>query len=340
MTANRAFIHIGLHKTGTKSIQFALAQRRSRLARGNWLYPREGTTSNRSGHHGLAWYLQGASHRHPGLLKFDLAAFQAEIASAGTRDIIVSSEELSKLSRNKFSIETVLGLFPAHEVFVVVYVREQAEFLNSLYTEVLKDMTYPSSIGNFVARRLQADQDNYLALLQLWHQRLGRRLLVRPYDRTEMYGGDTVRDFAHLMSIDDIVRPLPAERKNLQHNTWQVAVLIGLSRLLKKRDERWDHHSDRHRYLRRAVDDILQDPELRAGEPYWGLGPGVVRRVREHYESSNTALFRSVLGRDFEFSQCRIHRKRRSVKYEELPDALRKRLEERLMAGLADDQHR
>jgi len=47
-----------------------------------------------------------------------------------------------------------------------------------------------------------------------------------------------------------------------------------------------------------------------------------------------------VLGRDFEFSQCRIHRKRRSVKYEELPDALRKRLEERLMAGLADDQHR
>jgi len=249
MTANRAFIHIGLHKTGTKSIQFALAQRRSRLARGNWLYPREGTTSNRSGHHGLAWYLHRASHRHPGLLKFDLAAFQAEIASAGTRDIIVSSEEPSRLSRNKFSIETVLGLFPAHEVFVVAYVREQAEFLNSLYTEVLKDMTYPSSIGNFVARRLQADQDNYLALLQLWHQRLGRRLLVRPYDRTEMYGGDAVRDFAHLVSIDDIVRPLPAERKNLQHNTWQVAVLIGLSRLLKKRDERWDHNSDRHRYL-------------------------------------------------------------------------------------------
>ena len=149
MGRKRAFIHIGLAKTGTKSIQFALAQRRSKLERAGWIYPRQGTTTNRSGHHGFAWYLGQATHEHPGLKRFDIAAFNAAVASANDKNIIISSEGLSALSSSEEGIRSLVEHFPDHEIVVVTYVREQADLVNSRYGEILSDLTDP---GPFAAR--------------------------------------------------------------------------------------------------------------------------------------------------------------------------------------------
>src|SRR4051794_5399373 len=115
MGSKRAFVHIGLAKTGTKSIQFALAQRRSKLRRAGWIFPKEGTTTNRSGHHGLAWHLQGAKHQHPGLLGFDPVSFKTAVEAAKDQHVIISSEDLSALSTKRDAILSLLTCFPQHE---------------------------------------------------------------------------------------------------------------------------------------------------------------------------------------------------------------------------------
>ena len=334
MAQNCAFIHIGLAKTGTKSIQFALAQRRGKLDRAGWFYPNEGTTTNRSGHHGLAWYLQRASHRHPALQKFDAAAFKSAIAAASNRNVIISSEELGSISNDATAVQSLLAMFPAHEVFVVVYVREQAELINSLYAQLLKDLGYPDEIGKFAARTLALDRFNYSTLLNNWKRFLGKRLIVRPFDARELRMGDVVSDFAALLGIEDVLKPLPNERMNTQYNPLQVAVLIGLARLLARRGERWEALSDRHRHIRRLVADILEDSELAMPESYWGLGPVAVRNVRDHYSASNSAFFLGTLGRTFEFSAIEKKKRRNVVAYSHLPTELRKRLEARLIEGL------
>jgi hypothetical protein len=336
MDRMRAFIHIGLAKTGTKSIQFALAQRRSKLLHAGWLFPTLGTSTNRSGHHGLAWHLQRASHEHPALRNFELASFRATIAAAVNHNVVISSEGLSALSADQQGIRSLLALFPNHEVFVIAYVREQAELLNSLYAQILDDLTYPGSIHEFVGRAMAHGRFKYLNLFHSWQSVLGERLLVRPFDTQELRCGDVVKDFAGLLGLNEPLKPLPPDRKNKQPNPLQLAVLIGMIRRLAASGETWTLYSDRHRYLRKLIAEILDDPELAMDEAYWGIGPVWIKRVREHYEQPNAAFFSSVLGREFSFTATTRVRRRNAIGYAELPLSLRSRLEARLSDGLAD----
>lgn len=50
----KIYLHIGTHKTGTKSIQWFLQEHEEQLAREGFLIPRAGTTTQIAGHHRLA----------------------------------------------------------------------------------------------------------------------------------------------------------------------------------------------------------------------------------------------------------------------------------------------
>lgn len=335
MTRMRAVIHIGLAKTGTKSVQFAFAQRRSKLMRAGWLFPREGTTNNRSGHHGLAWYLQGASHHHPALRTFDPVAFGEMISAAGDCNLLISSEGLSTLAADETAIQSLLDLFGNHDVTVIAYVREQSELLNSYYAQILKDLTYPGSMHEFLDRTMAGDQFNYVKLFRPWRRTMGSRLIVRPFERQELQGGDVVTDIAGLLGVDDAIRPLPKDRKNEKASPLQVAVLTGIITMLADSGETWGPYSARHRHLRKVVADILGDPELSSGDAYWGMDPDWADRVRAHYAASNAHFFSEILGRHFTFSAATRHRQCNAVTYGELSQGLRRKIEDRLRDGLA-----
>ena len=333
MESKRAFIHIGLAKTGTKSIQFALAQRRSKLSQAGWVFPLEGTSSNRGGHHGLAWHLQGASHQHPALRRFDVCSFRCAIAAAAGQNIVISSEELSLL-RDESAIRSLLSLFPTHEVYVVAYVREQAELLNSLYVETLELLDCLETVGGFVARDLSVDGQNYQRIFRVWRNLLGRRLVVRPFDPDELRGGDVVKDFAALLEIEEALHPLPIDHKNVRLNPLQVASLLGFAQNLVTSGQTWSLFSERHRHLRTLIADILNDPDLAMAESYWGIGAVWVQRIREHYRASNAAFFAEVTGAPFCFSAARRVKRRNAVAYRTLAADLRTRLERKLLDGL------
>jgi hypothetical protein len=335
MARNRAFLHIGLAKTGTKSIQFALARRRSRLLQGGWIFPTQGTTTNRSGHHALAWRLQGDSHLHPALRRFDLDAFKQLVANSAEQNLIVSSEELAALSREA-DIRALLDIFQTHDVFVIAYIREQAEFMNSFYAQILEELDYTQTIDQFVAKEI--DSFNYGRWLSNWKEILGHRFIVRPFDPMEFPSGDVVHDFAQVLGIEDLLKPLSGIRENTHNNPLQTAVLLGFSRLLADRGEHWERYSPKHRQLRAVVTSILEDPELKSQETYWGLDAELVARIRDHYAESNREFFLSTLGRTFEFSSHRSHRKQQSVCYEDLPQELRTKLERKLLEALSNNE--
>lgn len=330
MAFKRVFIHIGLAKTGTKSIQFALARRRRKLARSGWVYPVEGTTNSRSGHHAFAWFIQGATHDHPGLKRFDILAFRAAVAAAKDQNLIISSETLSVFSRHEDCIHRLLGHFPDHEVTVIAYAREQADLVNSRYGEILSDLTDPGPIDVFAARLQEGDILNYPRYFSIWKQVLGSRLIVRPFDPAEFEGGNLIVDFAHLLQIAPILAPYPSEHINAGYNVLQAAMLIGLVRHLSQGPRRWERHSDLHRQLRRTVAGILTDPALQDAESYWGLSAERTGGIRDHFRESNAAFFSAALGKTFEFSATHRLRRCNALAYEDLPLALRQRAEQLL----------
>src|SRR4051812_1580029 len=86
------FIHIGLHKTGSTSIQKMLASREDWLGSLGLYVPKTGRTGSQ-GHHLLAWELS-RRHGFSGSAQFD--ALKRELREAGfPARVVLSSEDFS-----------------------------------------------------------------------------------------------------------------------------------------------------------------------------------------------------------------------------------------------------
>jgi hypothetical protein len=136
-TARTAFVHVGTHKTGTTSIQALLAANDSALRGAGVFVPRSGRIDDAyAGHHNIAWEL-GADRR------FDpahgtLDTLVAEIMAANAPTVCLSSEDFESLHGNEHALRLLRDALNAagYAVTIVLYLRPQADYLESLYAEI------------------------------------------------------------------------------------------------------------------------------------------------------------------------------------------------------------
>ena len=130
------FIHCGLHKTGTTALQNFFARNAQALLDAGLHYPGSGTSVG-GAHHNLAWEL-GRDRRFLGR-HGNLELMLRQAASVG-RDTVVSSEdfESSLLSPERWTplVDALKGL--GFSVTFVIYLREPASYLQSLFLENIK----------------------------------------------------------------------------------------------------------------------------------------------------------------------------------------------------------
>jgi hypothetical protein len=133
----RLYLHCGLHKTGTTSVQHFMMNEAETLARAGVLYPKTGRPWAAGGQHNLAWQLTKDRRYSPEWGNLD--ALAAEI-DGFTGDVVLSSEDFESL------LVTPDGLRPLAELAAaggrtltpILYVRHQADYLESLYYQCLK----------------------------------------------------------------------------------------------------------------------------------------------------------------------------------------------------------
>lgn len=130
-------LHVGTHKTGTTSLQTMLARNEGHFAVKGLYYPAAGRGGG-DGHHNLAWELAGDERYDPAA--GSLADLVAELAAAGPRAVVVSSEDFEYLHRRPERLATLrTGLESAgYAVRVLVVLREPAGYVESLYAELGK----------------------------------------------------------------------------------------------------------------------------------------------------------------------------------------------------------
>jgi hypothetical protein len=132
-----AVLHIGTHKTGTKSLQSMLADNPTWFAEQGLYYPATGRLAG-GGHHNLAWELVGDPRFDADIGSItDLAR---ELENRHPVSVFVSSEDFESLYGRT---EALAGLRSALEdqgytVAVVVVLRDPVEYLPSLYVELRK----------------------------------------------------------------------------------------------------------------------------------------------------------------------------------------------------------
>ena len=145
------FLHIGLHRTGTSSIQYAFSAAREALTeRAGVLYPRAACPEIApKGHHSLPWSLT-----RPDLIKSgdasldDWRVLREEIDSSKATRILLSSEEFDTLSGSL--IEEVGHLLKGYHIVPIIYFRDPVEWFDSYYRLIVDRCDYAQSFEYFL----------------------------------------------------------------------------------------------------------------------------------------------------------------------------------------------
>ena len=192
----KLLLHIGTDKAGSTAIQSHLAVNRDWLARQGVYVPESGLGAN-NGH--AALFQSGKSADWERLA----AEIDASIA-AGANQVLLSWEGLNFWSRAE--IEALRAQLPGLPVTVVVYVREQAEIVQSGFLQEIKRLANTCPISTFQSRtlvlrlrqqrkaRYPASRD-YFRLARRWEKSMNAEICVRVFDRDQLVGEDVVTDF-------------------------------------------------------------------------------------------------------------------------------------------------
>jgi len=189
------YLHVGLHKTGTTSLQKFLSDNQRLLSKRGVFRLSTGLppNSDRSwGHHDLAWSLrEGDPH---GLWR------AARREADAHKTVLVTSEEFSFI-RNAGRYSPVLDAFQGWQIRVICYLRRQDQFLESLYNYHVKALGETAPIMSF-ANKIYARLD-YKKYLDCLSQTFGPEALsVRVYEQTGLRG-DIFDDFLSAIGLTD-----------------------------------------------------------------------------------------------------------------------------------------
>lgn len=292
-----AFVHIGLAKTGTTAIQLASASLEDSMAQDGLQLLKTGRIRPDSGQHCLAWRIREDPRAEMHCPDYDLSETRAELAASVAEHVVVSSEEFSSLAFEALNLAKLRELFDGYRLCGIVYVREQVEFFNSFFVELVKDLGTGEAIGEFVQRISAEARYDYANWMQPFAEAFDD-FIVRPYDSNEFVGGAIVKDFHTIIGYKG-GQDLPNQFRNRSLSSFQVAALQQAVRRLEMRGLK--PASKLSNEYKRRLSAVIQVPEMQSSGRYWGIPPEVTRRLRDHFRPLNRSFFRKFAKMDYDF---------------------------------------
>jgi len=208
----RLILHVGQSKTGTSTIQDFFAQNSSSLLRGSGLlYPNAGRQG--AAHHRIAALFLPAGNG--GWIKREDAAslrrrLSDECAASGATTVVASSEALY----NARSLDEVRAFFADFDVEVLVILRRQDRWLDSLYQHQLK--VGETSLDRHAWLKARLATLDYAARVGRWADAFGDAAIrLGVFEPANLSGG--LLDFffrtARLAAPADLVEPPPRNER-------------------------------------------------------------------------------------------------------------------------------
>jgi hypothetical protein len=290
----RVVLHLGLHKTGTTSIQAALVDAFEDLIEHRVLYPRAGRSG--PGHALLPEELECTDSPVTGVPTH--VAILEEVRRLRPNTVLISAEDLNRADRPRL-VEWARAfcheLSPAR-VDLLVYVRPQWEFIEAVYAEHTKTGTAWGTFEDFLPWALTAPDFDYVRKLSPWAHAFPGRLELRRYPHG-LRDGDSVADFWDRVGLDAV---LPPRRRDNPRTGARATEMLRLLRATLA-----DYHledllppvADPHpRPHRRAVSEAMHRAHLRIGtawpddRPFAPMSAQTAQEVTAHFAASNERL--------------------------------------------------
>ena len=254
----KAILHIGTEKTGTTSIQEFLSLNADTLSNQgikfidslgkNHIFLKTlAIEPDKQDSHNLIYgldtkqkLLERKKYLYKTLKKHIKEGYDFIFSSELLQSRLDSIKELRRL-------RYILKILGFKEISVIIYLREQASLLNSLYSESLKweeydkpfidndsldnDMQYKNGYKKNINHFFHIC--NHKNTLQCWGEVFGKEnLIVRIFDKNEFYNKDLLQDFIHALGIawsDEYRIP---QRQNETLDLLGMEIMRGLNPLI------------------------------------------------------------------------------------------------------------
>lgn len=231
-----AIVHLGMPKTGTTSIQSALANNRPVLDRRGYRYS---ATFGPAGQAALSLRVLSdvyanrdeppATDLEDRVRRMDRAVFQAlddrlaaEIASHTERIFVFSSEMLFDTLGSDEGIKALTSYFARRfeRVRYVAYLRRQDRHIVSGYAQRANN-GYVETFEDYLRYQLGKSTYLYHANFERLSSRVGHEAVtLRPFEKGQLRNADAARDFLALLGVEPAELIRPSEHLN---PTWDTA---------------------------------------------------------------------------------------------------------------------
>lgn len=238
---NKLVVHIGSPKTGTSSIQNSLAKNNNILQSHGWSYPDVCLKWSEICWEGIPYSVErrriiNGQHLYDAFFSFDKKMSAKYIAMleklVEEHNIILSEECIFLLTPDNLS-KLFTGLkayFP--NIQVVVYLRRGDYYLEALWNQAIKEYFYSKDIVEYAENNME--ELNYLERLTAISDVIGiDNVIVRPFEKGQLHGGDVVSDFLDVLGID-IEQPLAYKRENERLDGKQLCYKKYFNELINK----------------------------------------------------------------------------------------------------------
>lgn len=269
-------IHIGTYKTATSAIQYALARSDRALARVGAKYAESGLNVPLSKHlHLFDRIVDGGYNRQRHLTHANedyIGQLLAELAEPAVDHLLLSEEELSYPS--PAIAQYLAPLKDVANVEIVMVVRRQPEYMESLYLQFLKEplRELTATFEEF----LESDYSKYgdfMSVLEMWENVFGRDSIT-VIDFDDLRNGDVVANFANIVG-------LPKGLKTPDHNI-NPSVTPAAGELLRL------IAIEAPQFPRMALASMLR--QIDPGHGTTLITPELAEHIVDSYRTSNLAL--------------------------------------------------
>jgi hypothetical protein len=266
MSDKTVVLHIGTHKTGTKSLQGMFDANSAWFGDQGLYYPVTGRL-NDGGHHNIAWQLFGDPRFDP--TKGSLNDLLGELDRRKPPNVFLSSEDFESLYRRTRQLEMFRSALEEfdYRVEVVVVLRDPTDYVPSLYEQLLKH-GFEQTLDQFVDGILT----NGGVMFRNWDLRINYEQLAAGF--ADVFGAESV----HALRYE--------EKDSVNVVLDAASAILGLSIAPVAMSTRHNARLD-ERTGSRSVANQLSSSQAKAIETAFGsLLNDIVQRYPVRYEMS------------------------------------------------------
>jgi hypothetical protein len=306
------YFHIGTPKTGTTSIQKFLFDNREKLLEKRYLYPLtgiqprhrfSGNTAGHYNHHNLFWALTKDQNKVYDPNAGGWEDLQREINSVQPEYVIISAEGFfRKKGFNSNQLSLVRDYLSRYETRIIVYLRRQDDWLQSLYGQQVKSHGYGGDIDQIIVE--EKGSLDYYNMLEPWKNLFGKEnIVVKIYEEERLNDG---LNYGFLKSIgvnvDDTRRDFQnSEPHNISPSIKSIKIMRVLNKVLGDQMSNY-HRKLKKLYFKYLVPDTLISrfisnlPESLISNELLSIEERV--NIMKEFEESNRKVAQEYLGRE------------------------------------------